>query len=116
MRTGTRRKGQVFIDRFHMRILKTPREVRNAVAYVLNNWRRHEEDRANHAKAWKVDPFSNGWQFAGWKERQGEWLAYRTPPTYESLITWFPRTWLLREGWRKHGLISIHEIPGPAKN
>jgi REP element-mobilizing transposase RayT len=111
-RTGTRRKGKVFTDRFHMRILKTPREVRNAIAYVLNNWRHHDEDRANHAKAWKVDPFSNAWQFNGWKQREGEWLPYRTPRTYLSLVTWFPKSWLLREGWRKHGLISIHEIPG----
>jgi len=115
-RTGARRKGKVFTDRFHMRILKTPREVRNAVAYVLNNWRRHEEDRANHTRTWKVDPYSNGWQFAGWKEREGEWLAYRTPSNYLSLITWFPKTWLLSTGWRRHGLISIHEIPGPMKS
>ena len=23
------------------------------------------------------------------------------------------RTWLLRVGWRRHGLISVHEVPGP---
>src|SRR5262249_56099963 len=32
-RTGTRRRGQVFVDRYHARILKTPREVRNCIAY-----------------------------------------------------------------------------------
>ena len=35
------RKGKVFADRYHDRVLRTPREVRNALAYVLNNARRH---------------------------------------------------------------------------
>ena len=35
------RKGKVFADRYHDRILRTPREVRNALRYVLNNGRRH---------------------------------------------------------------------------
>ncbi len=112
-RTGERRRGQVFTDRFHMRILKTPREVRNAIAYVLNNWRRHDEDRASFAKPWKVDPYSNGWQFNGWKEREDTWYAFKPPATYEALLTWLPKTWLLREGWRRHGLIRLHEVPGP---
>lgn len=112
-RTGKRRKGKVFVDRYHSRILKTPREVRNAIAYVINNWRRHQEDRARFATAWKCDPYSNGWQFDGWREREDAWYALQPPPTYESLLTWFPKTWLLREGWRRHGLISFHEIPGP---
>ena len=32
------RKGKVFADRYHARILKTPAEVRNAVEYVLHNY------------------------------------------------------------------------------
>ena len=35
------RKGKVFAERYFDRILKTPREVRNALAYVLHNARRH---------------------------------------------------------------------------
>lgn len=112
-RTGKRRKGRVFADRYHSRILKTPRETRNAVAYVINNWRRHQEDRATFAERWKCDPYSNGWQFDGWKEREDKWFAFKPPPEYLSLLTWFPKTWLLREGWRRHGLISVEEIPGP---
>jgi hypothetical protein len=30
---------------------------RHAICYVLNNWRRHEEDRAKVTKTWKLDPF-----------------------------------------------------------
>ncbi|MBA2543281.1 MAG: transposase, partial [Deltaproteobacteria bacterium] len=65
-RSGVRRRGQVFADRYNARALSSPRAVRHAICYVLNNWRRHEEDRAQHARRWKVDPFSSGAHF-GWK-------------------------------------------------
>ena len=35
------RRGKVFADRFHHRVLATPRQVRNALAYVLCNARKH---------------------------------------------------------------------------
>jgi REP element-mobilizing transposase RayT len=114
-RTGERRRGRVFADRYGARELTTPRAVRHAVCYVLNNWRRHAEDRAAFTRNWKVDPYSSGIFFNGWKERAEAGLMYRPPPTYQRLLTWFPRTWLLREGWKKHGLISLYEVPGPQR-
>ena len=36
-----RRRGSVWADRYHAHVLKTPREVRNALVYVLNNVRKH---------------------------------------------------------------------------
>ena len=36
-----RRQGPVLDDRYHLHVLRTPREVRNAIAYVLLNRRRH---------------------------------------------------------------------------
>jgi len=36
-----RRTGRVLADRYHMRLLSTPKEVRNALRYVLLNARRH---------------------------------------------------------------------------
>jgi len=111
-RLGKQRRGRVFSDRYHARSLKSPRSVRNALAYVLNNWRRHREDRVPFATKWLVDPYSSAWMFAGWKERQDRYVLFKAPATYEHLVVWFPRTWLLREGWRKHGTISVHEIPG----
>ncbi len=109
-RTGRTRRGPVFQDRYRSRALTTPREVRNCLNYVLNNWRHHEEDRG---RSWRVDPFSSGVAFPGWKERNGLRVLYRPPPTYVWLMTWVPKTWLLREGWRKHPLISVNEVPGP---
>jgi REP element-mobilizing transposase RayT len=113
-RAGVRRRGQVFADRYHERELTTPRAVRHTICYVLNNWRRHAEDRAPKTRAWNVDPFSSGVFFDGWKERESAPLLFQPPPTYQWLMTWFPKTWLLREGWKKHGLISLYEVPGPA--
>lgn len=37
-------------------------------------------------------------------------------PRYEQpLPVWEPKTWLLREGWKKYGLISSTEIPSEKK-
>ena len=64
---GKRRRGKVFEDRFHAEIIETPRQARHALAYVLNNWRKHREDHAAFAKTWRVDPFSSGICFPDWK-------------------------------------------------
>jgi REP element-mobilizing transposase RayT len=113
-RTGTRRRGKVFADRYDARALTSPRAVRHTLAYVLNNWRRHGEDRAPFTASWKVDPFSSGIAFPGWTELADSPVFYMPPPTYMGLLTWFPRTWLLRVGWMKHGPISVREVPGRA--
>jgi REP-associated tyrosine transposase len=72
------RRGALFGDRYHSRDLATPREVHNAIAYVLRNLQHHEP--------WKrgVDPCSSG-----------------TEPLAP------PRTWLAREGWRRWGPILL---------
>jgi len=47
------RKGKVLGDRYHARALTTPRQVRNAVAYVANNVRHHSarygQQHSSHA-------------------------------------------------------------------
>src|SRR5262249_42866522 len=35
------RRGKVFAERYHSRILRSPTEVRHVLAYVLNNWHHH---------------------------------------------------------------------------
>ncbi len=111
-RTGVKRRGKVFADRYHARVLKTPREVRNAVAYVLNNWRHHNEDRAKFARGWKIDPYSSGSQFGGWKELEESAFLFPRRETYDPLCVCLPKTWLLKTGWRRHGLIKAFEVPG----
>ena len=67
-----KRTGTVFADRYHAHVLRTPREVRNALAYVLLNARKH----GARLIEW-LDPFSSGAWFDGW-QRHG---AIRTAPT-----------------------------------
>jgi REP element-mobilizing transposase RayT len=109
---GRRRRGSAFPDRYHVRILSTPTQVRNCISYVLNNWRHHGEDRGKRSRTWKIDPFSSAITFEGWKEREAEGGRFVQPPTFVSPLVWEPVTWLLRIGWRKRGLISAFEIPG----
>jgi hypothetical protein len=86
--------------------------VRNAIAYLLGNWRHHGEDRAPFARTWKVDPFSSGAVFFGWKELEDSPVLWPLPPTYLPLLVFRPRTWLLQSWDRFHPLISVHEVPG----
>ena len=113
---GKRRKrprtGSVFADRYFAEIIKSPLQSRRALAYVLNNWRKHEQDRTVTTNKWLVDPFSSGVLFTGWKDLaelgRSRW---RIPDGYLPLTVIEPRTWLLRVGWRRHGLVSCSELP-----
>ena len=103
------RKGQVFEYRYHGKAITSPRQMRNALAYVLNNWRRHHEDlRSTAAGRSRLDPYSTAIRFDGWKEAPR--LAVRD--NYEPLPAAAPTTWLLRVGWRRHGAISAYAVPG----
>jgi putative transposase len=108
-----RRKGRVFADRYHETVITSPRQARHALAYVLNNWRRHREDRAERARGWLIDPFATGWAFDGWKERADTPFAWKLRETYQPIPVRMPRTWLLSTGWRRYGLVSTAEVPGP---
>jgi hypothetical protein len=95
------RRGPVLLERFHLRVLRTPLEVRRVLAYVLLNARRHA---ARAARALGIDPASSGRWFDGWCRRLR--AARGCAPIAA------PRTWLLRVGWRRHGLIDPDETPG----
>ena len=93
--------------------MKNPRQVRNTLCYVLNNFRRHDQRRENVriARDW-VDELSSGRWFDGWRDRTAD------PPHTQTVESKAPavataRTWLLRVGWRRHGLIAVDEVPGP---
>src|SRR2546428_2771693 len=61
------RKGRLFGDRHHRHILKTPREVRNALAYVILNHVHHAAQRGVGSLN-VVDSFSSAAWFDGWSE------------------------------------------------
>jgi hypothetical protein len=87
------RSGSVFADRYHARPLKTPLEARRVIEYVLKNRQHHVPHRAA-----PFDPCSSAAWFDGWRSPPTTPLQ-TTPPVRP------PRSWLLRIGWRRHGLL-----------
>jgi REP element-mobilizing transposase RayT len=100
-----RRSGRVLSDRCHVHVLKAAREVRNAIAYVLLNARRHFAKRTGRRPTGsEIDPASSGRWFDGWF---GGRRSAREAPAVA-----LPRSWLLQIGWRRSGLIDPGEVPG----
>ncbi len=101
-----RRRGSVFADRYHDVVLRTPRQVRNALRYVLQNARKHGVRFAH------VDPLSSGRWFRGWLEplpvRAARDVAGPDPPVARA------HTWLLTHGWLRHGRLAFAELPSGA--
>jgi REP element-mobilizing transposase RayT len=97
------RRGRVLADRYHARILRTPLEARRTLAYVLNNARRHGLVRRGTAAGW-LDPYSSAAVFDGWRGRV-------LRPVFAVPVV-APRSWLLRFGWRRHGLLDASYVPG----
>jgi REP element-mobilizing transposase RayT len=91
------RAGKLFADRYHDRILPTPREVRNALCYVLNNAAHH----GISLPLGQADPCSSGRWFDGWRDIR------RVVPDPSPSPLARARTWLLSIGWRRHGLIEL---------
>ena len=103
------RQGKVFAYRYHASSISSPRQMRNALSYVLNNWRRHDEDETcEAAHRAMLDPYTTAISFRGWREAE----QFAVPAGYEPLPSAAPETWLLRVGWERRGKISVFEVPG----
>ncbi|HEX5066637.1 MAG TPA: hypothetical protein VFY49_11020 [Myxococcota bacterium] len=103
-----RRSGAALRGRYHVRALRTPREVRNALAYVLLNARKHWKQRTGAAPPVRLDEASSASWFTGWNRRfHPASSPLPLPPPVAP-----PRTWLLRIGWQRHGLVDPGEVPG----
>jgi len=104
-----RPRGRVLSDRYDEKHLETPSQVRNAIGYVLNNFRKHHfhETRRMLDPRW-IDPFSSGAFFDGWR--------HGPPPRSSYGLIVRPRTWLLQEGWRRRGQLAVGFIPGGGKS
>ena len=112
-----RRTGKVLAERYHLKVLESPRQVRNALAYVLLNARRHAAKHIARlrkqgmavkplASARQLDAFSSARWFDGWR---GDVKVDPSPSPVAQ-----PRTWFLLTGWRRHPLLDPSEIPGGA--
>ena len=100
--------GPVLDGRYHHRSLRSPREVRRALAYVLLNARRHlaKRRRIAHGATTTLDPASSARWFDGWQPQ----AASRVPDASEPCEVARARSWLLRVGWRRHSLVNPSEL------
>lgn len=102
------RRGPLFAHRYHARALKTPREVRYALRYVLLN-RKHHNAEKRFQKNW-IDPWSSAAWFTGWSRPivlDSHWkreLVALEKPTADAT------TWLLTTGWKRWGPIDFDEM------
>ena len=103
------RRGQVIAGRYHVQLLRSPRQVRNALRYVLLNIRKHFKQRHGHAPPMKIDAASSGSQFDGWRPTPE---TRRARVAQEEVGVARAAGWLLRTGWRRHGLIDLSAVPG----
>src|SRR6185437_12695963 len=107
-----RRNGKVVGDRYHVRPLTTPRQMRTSMVYVLLNFRKHLNAPAG------IDPRSSGPQFSGWQRRARLDSADVTAGADAALggapaaATVAPTTWMATIGWRRAGgLLKLEERP-----
>lgn len=115
------RRGRFWADRWHGRALASPREVHNAMVYVLANFRKHARWKTRAG----VDPYSSGVWFDGWREwrldsgvspplaEPAPWLMLERGEAWEcgTALCFAPRTWLARVGWRRYGLVGTGDAP-----
>lgn len=90
-----RRKGTVFADHYHSRILRSPAEVARALDYVLTNFVRHFPGEAAAYGPDQRDHCSSAWRERG-----------RDPPVVPA------RTWLLSVGWRARASGGLLRLAG----
>jgi putative transposase len=107
LNASAQRTGAWFRDRFHGRVISTPRQMRNVLSYVLLN---EHKDRARQGELVRgIDSYSSGRYFDGWADAEGgpPLDGERAPPVTQ------PRSWLLRVGWRRRGLLRTTERAAP---
>jgi len=88
-------RGRFWADRCFGRELTSPRQVRNALAYVLANFRKH----ARTAPPLGIDPFPRTHEAT----RDEEWVVRPA------------EQWLTQSGWRRHRLVALGETPRAAR-
>lgn len=83
-------KGSVFTERFHVRVLRNPRQVRAALAYIMGNTAKHARQVGRPVPTGYRDRYTVG--YFGARTLLPEGTAGMVVP---------PKTWLLRFGWQR---------------
>ena len=100
------RKGKLFADRFHGRVLSTPRQMRNVLRYVLLNEHKDALIEERRVLGGGFDPCSSSCWFDGWHAT----VARPPRPDGRDPPVTAPSSWLARTGWRRHGLLRPSEL------
>jgi putative transposase len=103
------RKGPVIEDRYHVEVLRSPTQVRNAVRYVLRNGEKHGVHVAlRHGDGRPCpDPLSSAAWYGYWKEGELNVLATQSAAT----VVRPAQCYLLREGLRRAERLSLLDAP-----
>jgi REP element-mobilizing transposase RayT len=109
------RNGELFSERYHLRVLRTPQEVHNVLRYVLLNARHHAAERGDSLPSDWIDPYSSAPWFDGWNAPIRNERPYLRRLRRLARPTAVARTWLLATGWRRHGLLAFDDVPGVKK-
>ena len=107
------RRGRVLRERYHLRVLRSPTQVRHALRYVLLNARRHWAKllgRRDLPAPAGIDPASSGRWFDGW--RCGSVGALAAARAKDEPAVRPPDCWMLRVGWKRLGLLDPADVPG----
>jgi putative transposase len=95
-------RGTVWDERYHARSLSTPREVRNALIYVLRNRVKHVGDIAFDRCS------SAAYLLGGWGESMYPPDARGSPDSWPVAL---PESWLVNVGWKRLGRIGLFDVP-----
>ena len=98
LNSALNRRGRVFADRFHSRVLGSTLDVRNTLRYVLCNARRHGVGFSG-----PIDPYSSAAWFTGWSDHDP---SARLSPCAA------PRSWQLSHATVPHGRLDHRWAPG----
>lgn len=95
-----RGRGRVWGDRYQRRDLTSARQVRNALVYCLQNYKKHQRVKSGTPR---IDPCSSAQWFQGWNAIREHDDGPR--PSEKA------QTVLLRTAWQKHVYIDPGEGP-----
>lgn len=102
---------KVFERRYHVHVLKSRRETRNALGYILLNEEKHKGTEIKNIKTVRPSQFDSAHTFKQWRELlgykpqvlaaagNGDGVHSSTDRRAMNTLLSAPQSWLLRRGW-----------------